>query len=106
MRANQNLTPPFKRTNQILPTYQPDANAIGELTKWPLLRRAHLEGIAANLDDIVEQGTCGSKWKCTREQCHIAKLNQHLQLVFQRVLVLLDVTFHFQINTMSIFYLC
>jgi len=58
-----------------LSTNLPYSNVLDKLSKRSLKCHAKFESIAANLDDIVEESTDCSHWKCRREQRDVAELN-------------------------------
>jgi len=66
----------------------PYSNVLDKLSERSLKCLAQLECIAANLDHIVEKCTDCSHWKCRWKQRDVAKLNQHLQVVFICVFIL------------------
>ena len=67
-------------------THLPGLNISCGLCKWSLEGATHLEGIGANLCDVVEQGPQSRRWKHSREQEDITELNKHLQVVIQGAL--------------------
>ena len=75
-------------TNTSPLTYLPGTNALYCLTKRTLHGAAQLEGIAADLDDVVDECTHGGHGEGGGEQGHVAKLDQHLQVVLERVFIL------------------
>ena len=64
----------------------PLANAFHPLPKGPLQPRAQLEGVTADLDEVVDEGTEGSQGEGRREKHDIAKLHEHLLVVLECVL--------------------
>ena len=49
---------------------------------------AELEGVAADLHDVVEEGAEGGERVGRREERHVAELDEHLQVVLEGALVL------------------
>lgn len=64
----------------------PLANAFHPLPKGPLQPRAQLEGVTADLNEVVDEGTEGSQGEGRREKHDIAKLHEHLLVVLECVL--------------------
>ena len=66
----------------------PDAHTLYALSKRTLEGGAQFEGVAANLDDVVEEPAHGGHGEGGREERHVPELNEHLQVVLKRVLIL------------------
>ena len=49
---------------------------------------AELEGVAPDLDQVVEEGAEGGQRVGRGEEGHVAKLDKHFQVVVERSLVL------------------
>lgn len=64
----------------------PLADALHPDPKGPLQTSAELEGIAADLDDVVNESTHGSQREGRGEEHHVAKLDKHLLVVLEGVL--------------------
>ena len=62
------------------------------LAKWSLQGHAEFEGIASDLNDVVEEGTEGCQRKGRGEEGHVAELDEHLQVVLVGILILLIVS--------------
>jgi len=66
----------------------PYSNVLDKFSERSLKGHAQFECIAANLDHIVKKSTDCSHRERRREQRDVAKLNQHLQVVFIRIFIL------------------
>lgn len=64
----------------------PLADALHPDPKGPLQASAQLEGIAADLDDVVNECAHGSQRERRGEQHHVAELDKHLLVVLEGVL--------------------
>lgn len=64
----------------------PLADALHPDPKGPLQTSAELEGIAADLDYVVNESTHGSQREGRGEEHHVAKLDKHLLVVLEGVL--------------------
>lgn len=64
----------------------PLANALHPDPKGSLEASAQLEGIAADLDDVVNERTHGRQREGRGEEHHVAKLDKHLLVVLEGVL--------------------
>ena len=71
-------------------TNLPYSNVFDKLSKRSLKWHAQFECITANLNHVVEESADCGHWKSRRKQRHVAKLNQHLQVVFISVFILND----------------
>ena len=66
----------------------PDSNVFHSDSKGSLIRVAQFEGIATDLDQVVEQSTHCSQWKGRGEESDVAKLDAHFQVVLKGVVIL------------------
>lgn len=66
----------------------PDSNVFHSDSKGSLIRVAQFEGIATDLDQIVEQSTHCSQWKGRGEESDVAKLDAHFQVVLKGIVIL------------------
>ena len=66
----------------------PDPDVFHSDSKGSLIRAAQFEGIAPDLDQVVEQGTDCSQWKGRGEESDVAKLDAHLQVVLKGIVIL------------------
>lgn len=64
----------------------PLADALHSQSKGSLQPCAELKGIAADLDDVVDESAHGGKREGGGEQHHIAELDKHLLVVLEGVL--------------------
>lgn len=64
----------------------PLADALHPDPKGSLQTSAELEGIAADLDDVVNESAHGSQREGRGEEHHVAKLDKHLLVVLEGVL--------------------
>lgn len=64
----------------------PLADALHSDSKGPLQTSAELEGIAADLNDVVNESAHGSQRESRGEEHHVAKLDKHLLVVLEGVL--------------------
>lgn len=64
----------------------PLADVLHPLTKGPLQASAQLQGVAADLDDVVDKSAHGRQRERRGEEHHISKLDEHLLIVLKRVL--------------------
>lgn len=64
----------------------PLANALHPDPKGSLQASAQLEGIAADLDDVVNECAHGRQREGRGEEHHVAKLDKHLLVVLESVL--------------------
>lgn len=64
----------------------PLADALHPDPKGPLQASAQLEGIAADLDDVVNECTHGRQGEGRGEEHHVAELDKHLLVVLEGVL--------------------
>lgn len=62
------------------------SDVLHSLSKGSLEAGTELQGIAADLDDVVYESTHGCQGKRRREEHHVAKLNKHLLVVLKRIL--------------------
>lgn len=69
-------------------TNLPRPDTVDSLSEWPLVDHAQLESVAPNLPQVVQEGTESSEGIGGGEECHVAKLDEHLQVVFKRPVVL------------------
>ena len=69
-------------------THLPGADAVDALAERSLEGHAELEGVASYLDDVVDEGTGGGEREGGREERDVAELDEHLQVVLERVFVL------------------
>ena len=70
------------------PTDLPHAYALHALSKGPLEDAAQLEGVRADLHQVVEERAHGGQRERGGEQRHVAELDEHLQVVLERAVVL------------------
>ena len=68
----------------------PRTDAAHALTERALARLAQLERVAADLEDVVGEGTQRGERKGRREEGDVTELDEHLQVVFERVVILPD----------------
>lgn len=66
----------------------PLADVLHPLSKGPLQASAELQGVAADLDDVVDKSAHGRQRKRGGEEHHISELNEHLLIILERVLFL------------------
>lgn len=64
----------------------PLADALHPDPKGPLQASAQLEGIAADLDDVVNERAHGRQREGRGEEHHVAELDKHLLVVLEGVL--------------------
>lgn len=64
----------------------PLADALHPDPKGPLQASAQLEGIAADLDDVINECAHGSQREGRGEEHHVAELDKHLLVVLEGVL--------------------
>ena len=64
----------------------PLADALHPLAEGPLQAAAELEGVAADLDDVVDERAQSGQREGRGEQHHVAELDEHLLVVPERVL--------------------
>ena len=64
----------------------PLADALHSDSKWSLQTGAELKGIAADLNDVVDESTHGRQREGRGEEHHVAKLDEHLLVVLEGVL--------------------
>lgn len=64
----------------------PLADALHSESKGPLQTGAELKGIAADLNDVVDESAHGSQREGRGEEHHVAKLDKHLLVVLEGVL--------------------
>jgi len=64
----------------------PLPDALDPLAEGTLEPRAELEGVAADLDDVVHQGAHGGQGEGGGEEHHVAELDEHLLVVLEGVL--------------------
>lgn len=64
----------------------PLADVLHPLTKGPLQAGAQLQGVTADLDDVVDKSTHGRQGERRGEENHISKLDEHLLIVLKGVL--------------------
>ena len=69
-------------------THLPGADAVDPLSEGPLVHMAQLERVAADLDDVVEEGTEAGQGIRRGEERHIPELDEHLQVVLEGAFVL------------------
>lgn len=83
----QTPKPPL-RTSPRCPrgAHLPLADALDALAEGSLQPRAELEGVAADLDDVVDQGAHGGQREGRGEEHHVAELDEHLLVVLEGVL--------------------
>ena len=67
-------------------SYLPCANVFYSLSERSTKIGTQFKSIAPDFYDVVKKSAQGSKRKSRREQNHIAKLYEHLQVVLERVL--------------------
>lgn len=67
-------------------THLPLADALHSDSKGPLQASAELKGIAADLDDVVDESAHGSQWEGWGEEHHVPELDKHLLVVLEGVL--------------------
>ena len=82
--------------------YQPYSNTSNPFSERPLVVNTEFEGVAADLYDVVEEGTEGCQGEGGGEQRHIAVLNEHLQVVIEGVLILSKYDKHYPITSYDI----
>lgn len=73
----------FSRTKD---TDLPLSDVLHPLSKGSLQASTELQGVAADLDDVVDKSTHGRQGKRRGEEHHIAKLNEHFLVILKRVL--------------------
>jgi hypothetical protein len=66
----------------------PRANVCHSLPERPLVDKAELERVALDLEQVVEERPERGERVRRREQGHVAKLDKHFEVVFERALVL------------------
>lgn len=64
----------------------PLADVLHPLPKRSLKAGAELQGVAADLDDVVDESTHGRQRKRRGEEHHVAKLDKHFLVVLKGVL--------------------
>lgn len=69
-------------------TYLPCTNVGNSLTKRSLKGEAKLKGIAANLNEIVDQSTKCCHGECWWEKNYISQLNKHFQMICECSIIL------------------
>ena len=69
-------------------TCLPGADVRDALAEGPLVDEAELECVAADLAEVVEEGAEGGERVRRGEERHVAELDEHLQVVLERALVL------------------
>jgi hypothetical protein len=57
--------------------YLPRADVRDPLTEGPLKREAQFEGIAADLDEVVDESTDRRHGERRREENHVTQLDKH-----------------------------
>lgn len=67
-------------------THLPLADALHSESKGPLQTSAELEGITADLNDVVDESAHGSQREGGGEEHHVSKLDKHLLVVLESVL--------------------
>ena len=82
-----------------------------EIRTWPthldslgersLVDKAELEGVAPDLDHVVEEGAQASQGVGRAEQGHVAKLDEHLEVVVKCSLVLGSWSLHLHLTHLS-----
>lgn len=65
----------------------PLSNVLHPLSEGSLQASTELQGVAADLDYVVDKSAHGRQGKCRREEHHIAKLNEHFLVVLKCVLL-------------------
>ncbi len=78
----------LRRLSVSLHLYLPDPYALHPFPERPLEYSAEFERVTADLDHVVEQGTQSGQRERGREQRHVTKLDEHLQVVIKCPLVL------------------
>ena len=73
----------------------PGPDALDPLREWPLVDVAQLEGVAPDLDEVVEEGAEAGQGVGGAEESDIAELDEHLEVVVKGPLVLWRAAFHF-----------
>lgn len=68
--------------------YPPYANIWYPSSKRPLACVTQFKGITTNFDEVVDQSTESSQWKCRREQCYITKLDTLFKELCINVIIL------------------
>lgn len=64
----------------------PLSDVLHPLSEGSLQAGTELQGIAADLDDVVDKRAHGCQGKRGGEEHHVAKLNEHFLVVLKRVL--------------------
>lgn len=70
----------------IFHTDLPLSDVLHPLSERSLQAGAELQGVTADLDDVVDKSTHGRQGKRGGEEHHIAELNEHFLVVLERVL--------------------
>ena len=69
----------------------PLSDVLHSLSEGSLEAGTELQGIAADLNDVVDKSAHGRQGKRRREEHHVAKLNKHLLVVLKRILLKSDI---------------
>ena len=66
----------------------PRSDVRDALPEGSLVDEAELEGVAADLDEVVDEGAEGGERVSRREERHVSELDEHLEVVLESALVL------------------
>ncbi len=69
-------------------TYLPNTNSGSSLSEWPLEIGYKLEGVATNLQNVVQEGQQTANWEGAGEHAHETELDEHLQVVLGSIVIL------------------